>query len=259
MIIKRRTKLIIIPTIAFISFAAAALISYFSDMPVTQLADLGTIEIDLRGHNLSGFDMSAYGEELNFVDFDTFTIWPSSLPSGFNPVATIERGKNPGLDVRQLHERGIDGSGINIAIIDQALLLEHIEYRDKLMLYELLNNHDGQASMHGPAVASIAVGDSIGVAPGAKLYYIASTFGRYGMWYNENLKWMAEGIYRVLEINEHLPEDDKIRVISISRGFSGNDGQGGSAVYEAIEAAKKQVYLSLRQAQCKTMILCFTD
>ncbi len=54
------------------------------------------------------------------------------------------------------------------------LLVDHQEYRDRIRLYEEINIDKGTpAQMHGAAVASIAVGKTVGVAPEADLYYIA--------------------------------------------------------------------------------------
>ena len=66
--------------------------------------------------------------------------------------------------------------------------------------------------MHGPAVASLAVGRTIGVAPEADLYYIAAMTGRRGLFgWTYNFHDYAQGVRRVLEINDQLPADRKIR------------------------------------------------
>jgi hypothetical protein len=88
--------------------------------------------------------------------------------------------------------------------------------------------------LHGAAVASIAVGQTVGVAPEADLYYIAAPSVD---WIDEinyiyNFHHKAQAIRRILEINEQLPENRKIRVISISVGW--NQEQTG---YEDIMAA----------------------
>lgn len=78
----------------------------------------------------------------------------------------MELGKNPGLEIRELHKLGITGKGIGIGVIDQALLVDHVEYKEQLKLYEEIHSIDENAVMHGPADgASIAVGKSVGVAP----------------------------------------------------------------------------------------------
>ncbi len=194
---------------------------------------------DVRGLDISKEDLS-WLEDFNELGFDTNTKWPEKVPAGFDPEQILELGKNPGLGIRDLHEQGITGKGVSIAIIDQALLLEHEEYKDNIVLYERIHDVDEWASMHGPAVASIAVGKNVGVAPEAKLYFIAETFGHFqDDGYEFDASLIADGIMRVLEINKILPEGEKIRVISISRGYNIND-TGYQEITAAIEAAAKE-------------------
>lgn len=162
----------------------------------------------------------------------------------------MELGKNPGLEIRELHKLGITGKGIGIGIIDQALLVDHVEYKEQLKLYEEIHSIDENAVMHGPAVASIAVGKSVGVAPEADLYYIAETHGVYN---EENLfewdiKWIAKSIDRIVEINWTLSQEDKIRVISISLGI-GDSMHGHESVFESIEKAEQDGIYTLYVGQ----------
>jgi hypothetical protein len=193
---------------------------------------------DMRSCDVSNIDIGKLDD--NLISFNSDTIWPKVLPEGFEPDSILEYNKNPGIGIRGLHDRGINGSNIGIAIIDQGLLLEHEQYKDNLMYYERVHCLDKGAQMHGPAVASIAVGKTIGVAPGAKLYYIASTFGHYN---NGNMDFdasiIADCILRVLEINDSLPENEKIRVISISRGYTRED-KGYQELMDAIDKANDQ-------------------
>lgn len=66
----------------------------------------------------------------------------------------MEQGKRPTLGVKSLHKEGITGKGINVAIIDQNLLLDHPEYSEKIVEYydTGCNMPQGTGSMHGPAV-----------------------------------------------------------------------------------------------------------
>ena len=68
---------------------------------------------------------------------------------------------------------------------------------------------------HGPAVASLAVGQNCGVAKDADLYYFGTTKFEDDVVCANACKC----IDRILEINEKLPADRKIRVISSSRGY----------------------------------------
>jgi len=169
------------------------------------LADVSLARLDLRAHLV----------RLNSLTFDSLTVWPGAerLPVGFDPARLLEEGKNPGLGVRQLHEAGIDGRGIGIAIIDQPLLRKHEEYKDRLVRYEPVEVDNVPPQMHGPAVASIAVGKSCGVAPKAALYFFAVPAWKWGA----NKPW-AEQLERVVELNQSLTDTPKIRVVSISLG-----------------------------------------
>jgi subtilisin family serine protease len=201
-------------------------------------------QVDLRSYDLSGLDLSGSLDDLFYAVFDDQTIWPSKdqLPEGFDWELILELGKNPGLGVRSLHERGITGLGVGIAIIDQPLLTEHQEYASQLKLYEenKLVYRDVETSMHGPAVASIAVGETLGVAPEATLYYIASWPGDYEVRthvFTRNFRYYAEAIMRMLEINEQLPEENKIRVITMQIGWHALD-EGAVDIRLAVEQAK---------------------
>lgn len=180
------------------------------------------------GRDLSKLDLRNSIDVLLYAGFDRRTVWPARerMPSGFDPQKIIESGKNPGLGLRSLHKKGITGRGVRIAIIDQRLLVDHREYADRLQLYEEIGIRFGtNPQMHGPAMASIAVGKTVGVAPEAELFYIAIPHGSGGVtdvarW----RKWVA-AIHRIIEINEQLPEGKKIRAISMSIGWGARDAR----------------------------------
>lgn len=217
----------------------------FKKKPLTTLPQYdakkpNAFAVDLRGSDCSQLSLGheQVGDLLHCI-FDSKTQWPKTMPEGFDPVAVMKLGINPGLKVRELHQKGIAGRGIGIGIIDQTLLVDHREYRDRLKLYEEIHNNSQPAfaMMHGPAVASIAVGKTVGVAPEADLYYIAETHGANSKEdrFEWDFTWLAKSIDRLLEINKMLPADKKIRVISISVGWS--KGQRG---YEEANAAVKR-------------------
>ncbi|MGH7972581.1 MAG: S8 family serine peptidase, partial [Limisphaerales bacterium] len=197
-------------------------------------------QVDLRGADLTKLDVGSRSSDLFHADFDSKTRWPGSLPQGFAPHEIMESGKNPGLRLGELHRRGITGKGVGLAIIDQTLLVDHTEYKDRLRSYEEIHSPaDASAQMHGPAVASIAVGKTCGVAPEADLYYIAEIHGTvdHGK-FNWDFTWLAQSIDRILELNRALPKDHKIRVISISVGWSG-DQKGSVEADAAVQRAKE--------------------
>ncbi len=200
-------------------------------------------QMDLRSYDLSNLDFSKSLNDLMYADFDSQTLWPSPdrMPQDFGWQHIMELGKNPGLGIRQLHAKNIDGYGVGIAIIDQTLLVDHQEYSKQLRLYEDTSDIRGEllpAQMHGPAVASIAVGKTTGVAPGADLYYIATSMcNTTGAYDGNDYSCLAQSVRRILEINKLLPQDRKIRVISISVGW-GPEAKGYAEITAAVQEAK---------------------
>jgi subtilisin family serine protease len=148
------------------------------------------------------------------MDFDSLTQWPpqDKLPPGFYPRELLKKGKNPGLGIRALHEQGINGKGVGIAIIDQPLLLGHEEYTSRIIRYDATGLQRMTPQMHGSPIVSIAVGKEIGVAPEAVLTYFAVP-----MWEQSNLPYIRS-FKRIFQLNEILPAEEKIRTVSISDG-----------------------------------------
>jgi len=200
-------------------------------------------QMDLRSADLSNLDLSQSRDDLFYAIFDSQTDWPAAgkMPADFDWRAIMETGKNPGLGVRKLHEQGITGKGVGIAIIDQPLLVEHQEYAQQIRLYEEINlPSQREAQMHAPAVASIAVGKTIGVAPDADLYFFATLPRIFDDQGNSAYDFadFAQAIHRVMEINAQLPAERKIRAISLSYGWFEKD-KGYAEITAAVNKARR--------------------
>ncbi|MFB0919710.1 MAG: S8 family serine peptidase [Oscillospiraceae bacterium] len=126
---------------------------------------------------------------------------------------------------------------------DQTLYTGHPEYSDQHEEIHVLPVES--ANIHGSVVSSIAVGKSCGVAPGAKLYYWAINSSKVINSISSDdasiafADGLAVAIDRVLEINKSLPGNEKIRVISISRGFSILEDESVKTFLAAVQRAKK--------------------
>ena len=185
---------------------------------------------DFRSVDLSTKNLSEVPKEILITaDFDTRTIWPESdkLPLGFNPEEIIEKGKDPGLGVIELHKEGIDGRGVTVAIIDQSLaskrgeFMPHQEYASNIVDYKEFGlPEDEGVSMHGPAVTSLLVGKTCGIAPEAKLVYIAVPSGR-----DFNLR--ADALLDIIERNKTLAQEDKVRIVNCSIGYMEKNPEAG--------------------------------
>jgi hypothetical protein len=208
------------------------------ELPVYKPDSAKGWQVDLRSMDLRKLDLAGRTADLLHADFDSRTKFPKILPPGYAPAEIMELGKNPGLGVRALHQKGFTGKGVAIAIIDQPLLTGHQEYAGALKTYEEIHLFEKEpaATMHGAAVASLAVGRTCGVAPGASLHYIATDFtdGRNAI----DFRFLASAVDRVVAISEALPPGKGIRALSISRGFRPGD-RGAAALLESIAKARK--------------------
>lgn len=170
------------------------------------------------GVSLVKLDLRGYGKLLEEMRFDSRTKWPepNKMPEGFDPARLLEEGKNPGLGVRGLHKQGIDGRGVGIAILDQRLLKNHVEYADRILQYEEIDVPDDQPlQMHGPPIVSIAVGKNCGVAPKAFVFYYAMKATAM-----PDNSIYCDIIDKIIEHNENAGISGRIRVVNISAGIS---------------------------------------
>ncbi len=158
--------------------------------------------------------------EYNKDDIFTYTFNEETIFKGSEDLKEkiMENGKNPGLGIRSIHKQGITGKGVNVAIIDQNLLLNHPEFAGKITSYydTGCGTDKEEGSMHAPAVTSILVGNNIGVAPDAKVYFAAVP-----SWFLDS-SYYAKGLDWIIEENKKLPVDEKIRVVSVSAAPSGD-------------------------------------
>jgi serine protease AprX len=147
--------------------------------------------------------------------FNTATRWtPEDRPIA---EQVLEAGRNPGLGVRSLHAQGITGRGVNVAIIDQNMQLDHPELAGKVVLYydTGCGTPLDSGSMHGPAVTSLLVGETVGTAPGARVYYAAAPS------WKQDAQYYANGLDWIVDENARMPAAARIRAVSVSAAPSG--------------------------------------
>lgn len=202
-----------------------------TDMETEQVSDASPSQVvenmtepvkpyeDIRYFEGSGRKKTFEESEYNKDDIITFTFNQDTVLMGNEEVQvqTMENGKNPGLGIRGIHDEGITGKGVKVAIIDQNLLLNHPEFSGKITAYydTGCEQEEGVGSMHAPAVTSLLVGNTIGVAPDAEVYFAAAP-----SWKNDS-EFYAKGLYWLIEENKKLPDNGKIRVVSVSAAPSG--------------------------------------
>lgn len=156
--------------------------------------------------NASDSDLSNAGDAIKYIRFGNTTKFPSAdkMPANFDPDTILEEGKNPGLNINDLHNLGIAGKNVTVAIIDQALNTEHVEIKDSIIHYESIGYTDEEtASYHGTAVSSILAGKTLGVAPDTKIVYFAADNHK-----DNSGKIFLEPETRAI-IEQYLPSDVK--------------------------------------------------
>jgi serine protease AprX len=170
---------------------------------------------DVRDDSLRSFNIELGESMIQSLWFNMNTRW--SEQNLETALDILEKGKNPGLGVRSLHAQGITGMGVSVAIIDQHMHLDHPEFEGKIIKYFDVgtNRPPDDGSMHGPAVTSLLVGENTGTAPGATVYYVAApSWETDAQYYADALDW-------IINENDTLLEDSKIRVVSVSAVPSG--------------------------------------
>lgn len=159
-------------------------------------------------------------ESLSNISFDEATKWPeeNKRPKGFSPSTWFSIGKDPGLNLSKIHEKGITGKGISVAVIDKPIRSTHNEFKDKMTYTIVGNTNEASPHFHGLACASILAGRTCGVAKDAKLYYFSTPdVGK------ERFTGYIDAINKIIEINKSLPKEEKIRIVSVSDGMDKKD------------------------------------
>ncbi len=167
---------------------------------------------DVRFKDMSKLDLSARLGLPATLWFNQKTLWPAKVP--IDTADLLARAMNPGLGIHKLHQEGLTGKGVNVAIIDQPLYQDHPEFSGKIAAYHDVGC-ESESSMHGPAVASLLVGAKCGTAPGARVYYVAAPS------WTADTEYQAKALDWIIEQNATLPPKEKIRVVSISAAPSG--------------------------------------
>ncbi len=167
---------------------------------------------DVRWKNLSKLDLSRRKRLIATLTFNQKTVWPeqAKMPPGGDPNKILTDALNPGLGVRELHQQGVTGKGVNVAIIDQPVYLVHPEFAGKIVAYHDTGCETDESSMHGPLVTSLLVGTNCGTAPDARVYYAAAPSWKM------DAAYYAKGLDWIISQNKKLPFSEKIRVVSVS-------------------------------------------
>lgn len=108
-------------------------------------------------------------EILRKISISSYTKLSYSHPFNLDYSSYIDR------DIQDLHNQGITGTGVNVAVIDQSFSIVHDEIKECLKDCKNYNNGD---SHHGVVVTSNLAGRSFGVAPNANIHFYGFRGGK---------------------------------------------------------------------------------
>lgn len=93
------------------------------------------------------------------------------------------------------------GKSVNVAIIDQDMLTDHPEFKDRIVAYydSGCNQPENEGSYHGASVMGILAGKTIGVAPEVNVYYAAAPA------WERDAKYFADSLNWIIKQNKELP------------------------------------------------------
>lgn len=170
--------------------------------------------LDLSAHDLSKVSL----ELLSKVAFSSTTIWPtqSKLPKGFNPQSILNYTSTTSNTVINLHNQGIDGEGITIAVIDNRFQGEnHIEFVNANLIKCTLSNAEiGDYHFHMEDVLAKLCGKNLGIAPKSKiLYYEVS----------DEEDCSLDVLNALKNIKTRILNGEKIRIINYSYSLTDDD------------------------------------
>ena len=131
------------------------------------------------------------------------------IEEGEVPDALAENAKHPPLGIPALHQKGIIGKRVTIAVISDPLMQSHPDYADKIMDFQNFDPDLTQSSQQGPAVLSILAGNDVGAAPGIQVIYAAvPSWKKDGAYYAQAIEW-------ILELEKQLLKKAKLRAIAV--------------------------------------------
>ena len=163
---------------------------------------------------LPDIDWSQSRESFAYIKYyeDTFSgTSMNHFPDGYNPQTVFENGKKLGLGLDEVHEMGYTGKGCSVAVIDGVLDTNHNDFKVKSNTVSGFAQNE-PSSFHASACVGLLGGKTTGVAPDADIYYFATSSKSH----EAHISSQTDMLKNILEINKTKPDNEKIRVVSIS-------------------------------------------
>ena len=171
----------------------------------------GICYVDYSEHDFSNCSLEA----ITKLCFSSSTKWPTldKLPKGFNPQEILKQFTTTNEGVKNLHNQGINGEGITIAVLDSGFQGQnHIEFENTELIRCTIDDEESlEYHFHMEDVLAKLCGKNLGIAPKVKvLYYECSTDDDDSESINKALK----------DILRRIEQGENIRIVNRSGPFS---------------------------------------
>ena len=178
-------------------------------------------ELSLTWEILPDLDWTYSKEVFRYLNFDKETFSRTSkehFPDWFDPEKAFDNWKTIGLWIDDVHKMWYTWKWVSIAICDSNLE-PHADINVKGHTIEW-NAKNITDYFHASAVCGILVWKKTWIAPDADMYYFAEfQDNQKENWWND----LASALNKIYKKNKQLPNDKKIRVVSISGPLYGGE------------------------------------
>ncbi len=185
-------------------------------------------------------DLKNNPEVEEIVENAVLCISPVVLGSDEKPDAGKSLWNHSLIGVEAARELGLDGTGVRIGLLDTGINPDLPDLAGKLAGWAEFNEsglkidsqpHESHVSGHGTHVASVMVGDTTGIAPGAELIAALVLPGGYG-----TLEQVLAGMQWVIDPDGDPETDDGARIVNMSLGMRGTSQVLREAVINMIKS-----------------------
>ena len=155
------------------------------------------------------------------VPWSTRTIFPKEHPFHFNDsIYHVDD------EIKDLHEQGIDGRGVNIAVIDFAFETIPDELKECIVFHQNCK-YDYGIHFHGTTVATQIAGKKLGVAPNSRIYFYGTRQKR------DNI--IIDDYDALCDIYEKNKNGANIKIVNISASKQRENEKYGEIVNKLLE------------------------
>ncbi|CCY70990.1 subtilin related serine protease [Clostridium sp. CAG:921] len=203
------------------------------------IEDNNLLRDGLCGYDLSNVDLSELSlGSFKRLSFDEKTIFSEEQLEQFHPFEQLELSKSPGESIKELHNMGIDGAGIKIAVIDSNIdINQELFSSSKIEFIE--TERSGKKEVHGATVLSAL----LGVVPNAEIRYYADN------------KYDKNRDKNILGYINDIIENSEIKIISMSSNI--RDIEMKNKIYELLR--HKGITLIDSNTFYKNFTYCFRE